>query len=44
MATPDTEVLRQFLVSLGFRIDEVQQRKFDTTVKKAAEVPVRCDR
>lgn len=41
MAAPDTEVLRQFLVSLGFRIDEVQQRKFDTTVKKADETALR---
>lgn len=41
MAAPDTEVLRQFLVSLGFRIDEIQQRKFDTTVKKADETALR---
>lgn len=41
MAAPDTEVLRQFLVSLGFRVDEIQQRKFDTTVKKADETALR---
>lgn len=41
MAAPDTEVLRQFLVSLGFRIDTVQQRKFDTAVKKADETALR---
>lgn len=41
MAAPDTEVLRQFLVSLGFRIDAIQQRKFDTTVKKADETALR---
>lgn len=35
MSQNNTEVLRQFLVSLGFRVDEIQQRKFESSVKKA---------
>lgn len=34
MAQADTEVLRQFMVSLGFQVDAIQQRKFDTNIKK----------
>ena len=41
MAQADTEVLRQFMVSLGFQVDAIQQRKFDTNIKKVDEAALR---
>lgn len=41
MSQADTEVMRQFLVSLGFKVDEVQQRKFDTNIKRVDEAALR---
>ena len=31
----DGEVLRSFLVSLGFKVDDIQQRKFENFAVKA---------